>query len=103
MKIDNPLNLNSANWAGKAPDDKQNNTVASAAQSFAESLKNSINQVNDQVLNADQKMSALASGKSDDIHGTIIALEKADISIKLLSAIRNKVIAAYQEVSRMQI
>ena len=38
-----------------------------------------------------------------DIHGTMIALEKADISMRLMLQIRNKLVSAYEEVMRMQV
>jgi flagellar hook-basal body complex protein FliE len=43
----------------------------------------------------------MVSGKTD-IHTTMIAMEKSGISSRLLLAARNKMIAAYEEVMRMQ-
>ena len=52
-----------------------------------------LQQVNQQQLTAENK----------DIHGTMIALEKADISMRLMLQIRNKLVSAYEEVMRMQV
>ncbi len=38
-----------------------------------------------------------------DITNAIIAVEKADMTFKLMVEIRNKLISAYEEVMRMQI
>lgn len=46
---------------------------------------------------------AFAAGARDDIHGTMIALSKADIEVHLLSNVRNKIIDAFYELWRMQI
>ena len=46
---------------------------------------------------------ALAAGQSDDIHGTMLALSKADIELRLVGNIRNKVVDAFYELWRMQI
>jgi flagellar hook-basal body complex protein FliE len=44
----------------------------------------------------------LAAGKQKDIHQTMIALEKADVAFQLLMQVRNKIIAAYETIMRMQ-
>jgi flagellar hook-basal body complex protein FliE len=46
---------------------------------------------------------AFAAGTSDDIHGTMLALSEADIQLKLVGSVRNKVIDAFYELWRMQI
>ena len=73
------------------------------APSFAETLKESINEVNELKLQADKAIQELASGRSGDIQGTILALEKADISFRLMMEVRNKIVSAYQEVMRTQV
>ncbi|MDY6880734.1 MAG: flagellar hook-basal body complex protein FliE [Desulfatiglans sp.] len=71
--------------------------------SFGEILKNSINEVNKFRQEADSAVEALASGDGKDIHQTMIAIEKAEVSFKLMMQVRNKIISAYEEVMRMQI
>jgi flagellar hook-basal body complex protein FliE len=50
----------------------------------------------DRVANA--KIDALSRGASDDLHGTMIAAREADISIKLVGTLRNKLLDAFQEI-----
>ena len=76
---------------------------ASTRSSFGEFMQQSIDEVNQLQNQADDAVQELSTGKNKDIHGTLIALEKADISFQLLMQIRNKIIAAYQEIMRMQI
>ena len=75
----------------------------SAAKGFADSLKQAFEAVNNQILNADKKIENLATGRDKDIHGTMIALEKANISMKLLMAVRGKIVSSYEEIMRMQV
>lgn len=70
---------------------------------FAEFLDEQINKVNDTQIAADTAVAAVATGKSKNLHEMMIALEKADISLRALTKVRNKVIEAYQEVMRMNL
>jgi flagellar hook-basal body complex protein FliE len=51
---------------------------------------------------ADKEVFDLATGKSQDIHNTMIAVEKAGVAFELMAQVRNKVLTAYEEVMRMQ-
>lgn len=46
---------------------------------------------------------ALAEGRSDDIHGTMIEGQKASIEMRLVGTIKNKVVDAFYEIWRMSI
>ena|ERR1700677_4604012 len=72
-------------------------------KSFAASLKDAVNSVNTAQKESDFKMQELATGKSQNIHETMIAAEKADIALRLMVQVRNKMIEAYQEMMRMQV
>ena len=71
--------------------------------SFGQLLQQSINQVNRLQVEADSNINDLASGKQTDIHQTMIAVEKAEVSFELLMQIRNKVIEAYDRIMRTQV
>lgn len=73
------------------------------AKEIVDSFGQMFDEVNNAQLNADQKVAEMAAGKNKDIPGTMIALEKADTSLKLLMAMRNKVVSAYEEMMRMQV
>ncbi len=45
----------------------------------------------------------LASGQMENIHEAMIAAQKADVSMQLVLEIRNKILDAYREITRMQI
>jgi len=73
------------------------------AKPFMETLKESLSQVNDLQKEAGQSVTDLVSGGDQEIHQTMIAVEKADISFQLMMQVRNKILSAYDEISRMQI
>ena len=70
---------------------------------FGSLLKSSIAQVNSLQQQADTAITALASGERASLHDTMIAMEKADISFRLMMQVRNKIVDAYQEIMRMQV
>ena len=55
------------------------------------------------LANADQAIDDMATGRNQDIHNTMIAMQKAEISFELVMQIRNKLMAAYDEIRRMSI
>jgi flagellar hook-basal body complex protein FliE len=72
--------------------------------SFGEVLKEAISEVNELSNTADVAIQKqLASGETTDLHSTMIALEKAEVSFQLMMQIRNKILQAYEEIMRMPI
>jgi flagellar hook-basal body complex protein FliE len=69
---------------------------------FLETLRGAMDQVNDLQGTAEAKVGALLEGNGMDVHSAMIAVEKADLSFQLMMQVRNKIVAAYQEISRMQ-
>ena len=68
---------------------------------FLDTLKGAMNQVQQVQGDASQQVSDLITGKGGDIHGAMIAVEKADLSFQMMMQVRNKIVSAYQEISRM--
>jgi len=71
--------------------------------SFGKLLKNSMEEVNQLQNEADRSIEQLVAGESKNLHETMIAMEKANISFRLMMEVRNKIIEAYQDVMRMQV
>lgn len=69
---------------------------------FLETLQQTMDQVQGMQGEAQNKVAELLSGNGADLHSAMIAVEKADLSFQLMMQVRNKIVAAYQEVSRMQ-
>lgn len=72
-------------------------------KSFADTLNEAIGSVNQLQKASDKGMQDLATGRTDNIADVMIASEKADIALKLMVQVRNKIIDAYQEVMKMQV
>jgi len=71
--------------------------------SFAETLGSAIGEVNALQKNADKAIQNLATGRTDNIADVMVQTEQADIALKLMMQVRNKIIDAYQEVMKMQV
>ena len=71
--------------------------------SFRKMLKGSIEEVNRLQSEADISIEQLVAGNAKNLHETMIALEKANISFRLMMEVRNKIIEAYNEIMRMQV
>jgi flagellar hook-basal body complex protein FliE len=70
---------------------------------FGEILKDAISTVNELQKQSDQEMQKLMTGESQDLHTTVIAMQKADLSFQMMMQVRNKIVQAYQEIMRMQV
>jgi len=69
---------------------------------FGATLKSAIDRVGELSDASDKEVSELVQGERQDIHSVMIAVEKADIAFQLMMQVRNKILNAYQEVSKMQ-
>lgn len=72
-------------------------------KSFADTLKDAVGNVNELQKSADKAAQDLATGRTDNVAEVMIKSEKADIALKLMMQVRNKIIDAYQEVMKMQV
>ncbi|MBA2404348.1 MAG: flagellar hook-basal body complex protein FliE [Bdellovibrionales bacterium] len=73
------------------------------AKTFGDFLSDSIGKVNAMQTEANVAMEKLASGESQNLHETLLAVEKADIAFRTINQVRTKVIDAYREIMKMQI
>jgi flagellar hook-basal body complex protein FliE len=71
--------------------------------SFMDHLKSSINEVNSMQKTADSMAMEVASGKSENLHETMLATSQAELTFNLMVQIRNRALEAYQEVMRMPV
>jgi flagellar hook-basal body complex protein FliE len=77
--------------------------AAGKSSGFGEVLKDAISTVNELQKQSDQEIQKLMTGESKDLHTTVIAMQKADLSFQMMMQVRNKIVQAYQEVMRMQV
>lgn len=72
------------------------------AKAFGGVLQDAIVEVERMHTQADQKVQSIMSGDGEDLHSAMLAVEKASLSFELMMQVRNKVVSAYQEISRLQ-
>src|SRR5437660_262446 len=53
--------------------------------------------------NAQTSVDRFLSGEGEELHQVALKAQQADIAFELFTQVRNKVVAAYQEVMRMQV
>jgi flagellar hook-basal body complex protein FliE len=77
-------------------------TSGTDGSGFAASLGNAVDGL--QQLQSDSKTLALkaVTGNLDDIHDATIASTRAQVTLELVAAVRNKGVDAFNEIMRMQ-
>jgi flagellar hook-basal body complex protein FliE len=81
---------------------KKNNTRA-VVQPFSDVLKDSVKKVNDLQIESDEMTKRLSLGEVEDIADVSIAVEKAELALRLMVQIRDKLFDAYQQIARMSV
>ncbi len=76
--------------------------IAERNISFADRLKSAVGEVNTDQNVADKSIEDVISDKLG-IQDGMLAIQKADISLRLMLKVRNKVMDAYKEIMHMQI
>ena len=75
------------------------NTSGSA---FAEVLTNAIHSVESAGQDASASVNRFLTGEGEDLHSTVLATTRAELSFDMFLQMRNKAVSAYQEIMRMQ-
>lgn len=76
--------------------------VESTANNFVNGLSKSINNLNNAQLNAESAVETLASGGDISVHDVMIATEKAGLNMQMALQVRNKMLAAYNELYQIR-
>ena len=91
-----PLPLSPVNLSGSSD-------VGQAKSGFGGILSSTIQSTNNAQLAGDKAVEQLVTGEAKHLHEVMIAVEEADVSLRMLVQIRNKALTAYEEIMRMQI
>jgi flagellar hook-basal body complex protein FliE len=76
---------------------------APGGSGFVNLIDDLLGKVNQQQAGADLAVRDLAAGQTDNLHGVMLAVAKADLSFRLFLEIRNRLTDAFQEIMRMQV
>jgi flagellar hook-basal body complex protein FliE len=74
----------------------------SSEAGFRDVLHSAIDDIQQLESQAQVKVAGVLEGNGADVHSALIAVEKADLSFQLMMQVRNKIVSAYEEISRMQ-
>ncbi len=69
--------------------------------SFEKTIEESLEKVNELQEQKNRLIEEFAVGENQNVHEVMIAIQKADIAIKLTSAVRNKMLEAYKQLLNM--
>ncbi|MEC7947496.1 MAG: flagellar hook-basal body complex protein FliE [Myxococcota bacterium] len=78
-------------------------TASSSGADFSQRLESAIRSVSDTQNAADVHLGRMASGEEVDIHTTMIAMQEADIQLRMMVSVRDKVVDAYQQMMSMAV
>jgi flagellar hook-basal body complex protein FliE len=81
----------------------QQKSAKAEGADFGDILKETIGEVNELQEKGQEAMADLATGQVKDLHQAAIAIDKAELSMKMMLEVRNKAINAYKEILRTQI
>ena len=69
----------------------------------ADMLQDQLNTVNELQRDAKEAIEDFMTGRRNDVESVMIATEKADTAFRLLLQVRNKVMAAYDELKQIRV
>ena len=70
--------------------------------SFECLMKESLIKVNDLQMESDKLIQRLATGDVEDVSEVVLASSRAELAMRMLMEVRNKLVEAYQQISRIQ-
>ena len=95
----NPSGVNPARHAGGSGAAKSKET----AEDFKKLVDDYLQEVNQLQAEADGAVRDLATGKTENLHELMAAVNEADLSFRLMMEMRNKLMSAYKEIMQMRV
>lgn len=81
----------------------QGSPIAGAAKvPFSEHIKTAIQEANTSLVEAEQKSVELAKGEGDIVE-TVTSLSRAELSLRHVVTLRNRLLESYQQIMRLQL
>jgi flagellar hook-basal body complex protein FliE len=91
------LAANALTRPGPAP------TGAGSAGEFGSILESAVQQVNQTQTDAGKSIQKFLTGQGEELHNVALATQRAAVAFDLGLQVRNRVVAAYQEVMKIQL
>ena len=73
------------------------------AENFKGLLLEAIERVEGLRRDADESVLRLLAGENEEVHQSVLAVQRAELAFQLFVEVRNKLVEAYQEIMRMPI
>ncbi|HXE15432.1 MAG TPA: flagellar hook-basal body complex protein FliE [Bryobacteraceae bacterium] len=70
---------------------------------FKSIFDSAVNTVQNSQTHADAAVQDFLNGNTEDVHSTVLAVQRADLTFQMFMQVRNKVVSAYQEIMKMQV
>jgi flagellar hook-basal body complex protein FliE len=74
-----------------------------AGESFTKLIDQMLSHVRDKQTKADLAVNDLVMGRTDNLHNVMLSVSNAEMSLRMILEIRNRLTEAYQEIMRMQV
>lgn len=103
MDIDNGIGSILTSDLINAKNKSTDTSVKNGSTNFADLLKNELEETNELQHEAENAAVDISTGNVKDLHRANIAIEKAEMKMKLMLEVRNKAISAYKELTKMQL
>jgi flagellar hook-basal body complex protein FliE len=87
----------------RSPNAPRADAAGVGGPSFKDVLMENIQQVNRLQRDAETAIEDLHTGKRTDVDQVLIAKQKADLAFQTLLQVRNKLVAAYEELKQMRV
>ncbi len=78
-------------------------TGAEKDRNFGQFVENAVDTVNDYNVRADQKVESFLQGDDVPIHEVMVEMGKAETSVRLMTSVTQKALAAYNDIARLQV
>ncbi len=76
---------------------------AASGPSFGEALEDALRTVDGNLTGSEARATEYVGGGNVDLHNVIIDLERADLNLRTMIQVRNKLLEAYKEVMRIPV
>lgn len=75
---------------------------SAATDAFQEVLAGAIRQVESAGQQASGSVERFLAGEGEELHNTVLAATRAELTFEMFLQMRNKIVGAYQEIMKMQ-
>ncbi|WP_260466809.1 flagellar hook-basal body complex protein FliE [Pandoraea apista] len=90
-------------WRREIAGGPNDDGVTGAGVEFAHLLRDMLDDVDHRQVDAERKAAAVDTGRSDDLIGAMLASQDASLSFSMLTQVRNKLVAAFDDLLKMTV